>query len=339
MGFFDRLFGARPGHAGDARLSKAIEQVIEGTDPRLRALGETRERLAPAVSHALEFARGVAVRLPACIDMSPAAWDGTPMLRAMFARPADIARVLADSEDLREFLATPDALGLEAIHCIVASTRLERTVLGAAMEGDMLRQDVVQKTVSFGDYRLVGFSPSEEALRARIGEIVFEGLVIAALSAMVEGRHLQGEKLEARRRLLRARLQLMEKAGGGLDATLDAGMAPHADIAGLRTELAENEAELASLKEGPTGLHGILELLIGSLLEAEAILRPQTISLRLNAMNILVGPEEPEAATIELFEFSTVFKNRPRRAAFLAAFPRGLVAERRMDFGAALRRL
>lgn len=322
----------------DARLGEAIERVIEGTDPRLRALGEARARLAPAVSDALAFARGVADRLPPCIDMRPEAWDGTPMLRATFARPSDIVHVLSASEDLREFLATPDALGLETIHCIVASTRLERTVLGAAMEGDMLRQDVVQKTVSFGDFRLAGFSPSEEALRARIEEIVFEGLVIAALNAMVEGRHLQGEQLEARRRLLRARLQLLEK-GGGLDATLDAGVAQHVDIAQLRTELTDNEAELARLKEGPTGLHGILELLVASLQEAESILQPQTLSLRLNAMNILAGPEEPEVSTIELFEFSTVFRNRPRRVAFLASFPRRIVVERRMDIGAALRSL
>ncbi len=339
MGFFDRLFGSRTGVTQDARLDEAIERVIEGTDPRLRALGETRERLAPVVSHALEFARGVAARLPAGIDMSPAAWDGTPVLRAMFARPADIARVLSDSEDLREFLASPDALGLETIHCVVASTRLERTVLGAALEGDMLRQDVVQKTVSFGDFRLVGFSPTEDALRTRIGEFVFEGLVIAALGAMVEGRHLQGEQLEARRRLLRARLQLMEKGGAGLDATLDAGAAPHADIAQLRAELAGNEAELASLKEGPTGLHGVLELLVAALHEVEDILRPRTVSLRLNAMNVLAGQDDAEASTIELFECSTVFKNRPRRVAFLAAFPRGLVAERRMDIDAALRSL
>ena len=339
MGFFDRLFGNWRSTEQDVRLNEAIEQVIKGTDPRMRALGEVKSRLAPAVSRALDFARGMAARLPACIEMSPAVWDGTPMLRAMFARPADIAHTLSASEDLRDFLATPEALGVDPLYCVVASTRHERTVLGVAMEGDMLRQDVVQKTVSFGDFRLVGFSASEEMLRARIEEIVFEGLVIAALHVMVEGRHLQGEQLEARRRLLRARLQLMEKGGGGIDAALDAGMNRGVDIAELRAELADNEAELAKLREGPTGLHGILELLVASLQEAEPILQPQTLSLRLDAMNILVGAKAPEASDIELFEFSTVFKNRPRRVAFLASFPRSIIVERRMDIGAALRSL
>ena len=131
----------------------------------------------------------------------------------------------------------------------------------------------------------------------------------------------------------------MEKGGGGIDAALDAGMNRGVDIAELRAELADNEAELAKLREGPTGLHGILELLVASLQEAEPILQPQTLSLRLDAMNILVGAKAPEASDIELFEFSTVFKNRPRRVAFLASFPRSIIVERRMDIGAALRSL
>ena len=72
MGFFDRLFGNWRSTEQDVRLNEAIEQVIKGTDPRMRALGEVKSRLAPAVSRALDFARGMAARLPACIEMSPA---------------------------------------------------------------------------------------------------------------------------------------------------------------------------------------------------------------------------------------------------------------------------
>jgi len=153
MGFFDWLFGSGPCCEGNERLKVAIERVIEGTDPRIKGIGDAYERLSPVVAAALHYAHGLVGAMPPCIEMTPEAWGQSPMLRAMFARPGDVANTLSGSHDLREFLGSPQALGIETIHCVVAATRVERTVFGAAMEGDILREDVAQKTVGFSDFR------------------------------------------------------------------------------------------------------------------------------------------------------------------------------------------
>jgi hypothetical protein len=339
MGFFDRVFGSKDSHERDARLRETVERVIEGTDPRLKAIRDARKRLTPAVSKALDMAHDLVARFPPCIEMSPDTWGQSPMLRAMFVRPADITNTLSSSLDLREFLDTSEALGAETLHCVVAATRVERTVLGPALEGDALRHDVVQKTVGFNDFRLVGFSRSEEELRARIEDLVVEGLVVAALRDMAENRQQRGGQVESYRQLLLTRLRLMEQGGAGLDSMLDSEVPESADIERLRSQLAENEAELAALKSGPVGLRGVLERVLEGLHNAESIIQPEHVSLRLNAMNIVVGPDVPDASTIDLIEFSTVFPNRPRRVAFLASFPRQAVVKRHIDFDAALRPL
>jgi hypothetical protein len=337
MGFFDRVFGSKDSRERDERLRETVERVIEGTDPRLKAIRDVRKRLNPAVSHALDTAHDLVARFPPCIEMSPDTWGQSPMLRAMFGRPADIANTLSNSPDLREFLDTSEALGVETLYCVVAATRVERTVLAPALEGDKLRQDVVQKTVGFSDFRLIGFSRSEEELRARFEDILVEDLVVAALRDMAENRQQRGEEAGSYRQLLLTRLRLMEQGGAGLE--LDSEMPESADANWVRDQLAENEAELAKLKSGPAGLDGVLARVVEALHDAESIIQPTQISLRLNAMNIVVGPEVPDASTIELMEGSTVFPNRPRRVAFLASFPRQAVVRRRIDFDAALRPL
>lgn len=341
MGFFDWLFSSPlvgEDAAGGERLKHAVERVIEGTDPRLKVVSHAREKLTPAVAQALVFASKMAGSLPPCIEMTPAAWSQSALLRAMYVRPAEVASALSNSLDLRQFLGSPQAQGLQTVYCAIGATRVERTVLGVAMEGDMLRQDVAQKTVGFRDFRLVGFSPSEGALRARLEEVILEGLVLAALRTIADNKQ-RTDHLEMYRQLLRTRLRLVEQSGAGLDALLGERAHEERDLARLRHDLAENEAELNTLHEAGGGRAAALQPVIDALSNAEAVIRADQISLRLNSMNIIVGPEVESASTIDLLEFSTANPDRPRRVAFLVSFPRDAVVEHRIDLDAMLRSL
>lgn len=338
MGFFDWLFGSRACSEESERLKAAIERVIEGTDPRIRALDNACERLAPAVAEALDYAQGLVASLPPCIEMTPQAWERSPMLRAMFARPAEVANTLSSSPDLREFLGSPQALGIETVHCVLAATRVERTVFGPAMEGEILREDIARKTVGFDDFRLLGFSPTEALLRARIEEIVLEGLVLAALRAIADNRQ-HSEQLGTYRQLLLIRLRVLEQSGAGLDALHESHCREDRDIARLRRELAANDAGLTALKSNGSGFEAVLDSIVETLHNAKSVIGAQQLSLHLDSMNIVVGAEVPDALNIELIEFSTANPDRPRRVAFLASFPRRSVIERQIDFDAMLLRL
>lgn len=338
MGVLDWLFGSKARYEGDERLRAAVERVIDGTDPRIRAVDDARERLAPAVEHALTYVHDLVGLIPPSTEISPEAWTHSPLLRAMFVGPADVASTLSNSPDLREFLGSPQAMGMDVIHCVVGATRIERTVFGAAMDGDQLRQDVAQKTVGFNDFRLAGFSPTEAALRDRVEEIALEGLLLAALRDIAENRQ-RGEQLETYRQLLLTRLRLMEQSGAGLDAMLKSDSWQGRDLERLRGQLAENEAELATLKMAGSGFETTLELVIGALRNAESVIRPQRVSFRLNSMNILVGPDAADASTIELLEFSSINPEHPRRVTFPVSFSRYAVAERHVNFDAMLQML
>lgn len=335
MGFLDWLLG-KGGEVcdGDPRLAGAVARVIDATDPRLRLLDGVQERLCPAVTRALAYADQVAAALPPCIDTTPDNWSASPVLRAFFVRPADVAAALRDSHDLQDFLASPAGSALDRVCCVVAATRSEQTVLGTALDGDIVRHDVEQKTVSFRHFRLFGFAATEEALRQRIADTVLEGLVIAALRE-INSRQQQGDRLAFAQRLLSGRLELMEKSRAGLDA-LECGSWKGRDIERLRDSLAANAAELAAHHSAGSGLDATLEGVIRTLEAADAVIRAEKLSLSLDAMNIVVPEGRPDAAIVPLLEFSTATAGSSRRVAFLASVPRHAVAERKLDLAAGM---
>lgn len=336
MGFFDRLFSSRESSADNGRLKAAVDRVIEGTDPRLKAISGARERLLPAVEHALAYAHDIIARIPAGIELVPENWSASPLLKAFFTRPADIAETLSVSQDLREFLKTDQALGVETLFAVVAATRVERTVLGSVMEGDILRQDVAQKAISFTDFRVTAFCRSEAEIRRTLEDFVLEQLVLAALRDIANSKQ-RSEQLGAYRQLLLTRLRLLEQSGAGGNDVLDSERHESTDLDRLRSQLAANEVELNDLKPAGAHLESYLNPVVEALHSAESIIQPKVISLRLNAMNILVGPDASDASEITLVEFSTLNPDRPRRVGFLVHFPRSSIVERAVDLDALLR--
>lgn len=338
MGLLDWLFGTPRGAcAGDARRDEALAQLIDAVDPRLRLVGTARERLCPAVATALDYADGVAASLAPCVDTRPAAWAASPVLRAFFVRPADVAETLATSQDLQDFLASPVAIDVAQVYCVIAATRSEQTVLGPALDGDILRQDVQQTAVSFRHFRLFAFSASDGAMRRRVADIVLEGLVLAALRRVAE-RQQEGERLAFAQRLLAGRLQLIEQSRAGLDA-LEPDSWRGRDIDSLRARLAANSAELHALEAAGNGLEATVDTVVQTLADAATLIRAEPLCLHLDAMNIVVPPEHAGARAVPLLEFSTATPGTSRRVAFCATFPRSAVAERRMDWDAGMRML
>jgi hypothetical protein len=337
MAFFEWLFGKRDAAEGeDERVRATIDKVIETVDPRLKAVSNARERLRPSVVSALEWAQGGIARLPPSFELSEANWSGSPLLRAFFVRPADVADALARSQDLREFLAGSEALGSETLYGILAATRVERTVLGSALQNGMLRQDVAQRTVSFRDFRVAGFTRTEAEIRRGLEDFVVEQAVLAALRE-ISGNRERSDQLDAYRQLLQMRLRLFEQGEEGCDPLRDTADRQPADLDRLKSELAANEAELSALRSGNIGFDGVLETVSGALDRVREIVAPQRIALRLNAMNIVVGEEETNAADIELVEFSTLNPDRPRRVGFFVHFSRFSVPERKVDLDALMR--
>jgi len=89
----------------------------------------------------------------------------------------------------------------ESVFALLIMELRERNVLGVALEGDQLRRDVAQVTVSFTKHRLVDPTATEDETRRLLKRRAFDHLLTLALGGIAES-HGERSDLEHERTLL-----------------------------------------------------------------------------------------------------------------------------------------
>lgn len=230
MGILD-WFNNRPGQFNldpdaDAAVLWGIDKAITLTNPRLKLISGCEKRLAPAVEKTINYLRATATTLPALHTLSAHTWSTDPALRAFFAAPTDIPKVLGRSGNLRTlFDKFPE---LDEACVVLGMAFKEQRVFGMALHGETVQRDVAQICVNFSDHRARICGRDESRLRRLIGAEVFEHLVAHALAEIGEERSERRE-LQENRSLIRARLRLLQQHGPGLGAMFGEAPRPSAN--------------------------------------------------------------------------------------------------------------
>ncbi len=289
MGIFDWIRGGT--HArDDAGAAEVLEHLVQLTNPRLRFARRYRARLMPAVQAAMNYARSLVASVPPSRDASPAAWQSDSCLRAFFATPDDIARAFSRSPELRAWFDTNPAA--QEVHVVLSMLLTERRTLGVTLESGVMRRDVPQTTVSFGDYRARICGRSESDLREEIERRVVDQLALAGLAIATQDES-QREVLEQERALLRARLRLLEQQGSGMSA-LGLRVNPElGQLARIKIDLAVNEENLRSFAGGAETLEYQLESLRRVLGNPAEHFFLSAKRMRVDRMNVVLDEDSP----------------------------------------------
>ena len=323
MGLLTRLFGSNAASDSSgtkdsrARLDEMIDRAV-AMNPRLRMARRYRERLGEAVSTSLTHIDDLTGLLPAPHEASMAAWAHDPLIRTFFATPEDMPKAFSRSEELRaHFVQNSDAT--EA-YATLGMAMYERHVLGVALEGDAVRHDVSQTTLSFSDHRISVCSTSDAGLREEITRRLIDQLALEGLARLAADRR---DLVAKGRELLEARVSLLERRGAGMRSVV--GEAPVADIdelAQLETQIAENASSLAALRV-PTE---VIELQLDRV--CEVFFHPadhiyvEKRCLRLDLMNVVRNDDTQASRDIE-FRVARIPGDPPRMRAFtLVRLPR-----------------
>jgi hypothetical protein len=302
MGLLDRLFGRQPAAAEDPLLGKALDRTVEVVEPKLALARDWRNRLAPGVAAAVEIARTGAQCLQQMHDLAAARWSDDPLLRAAFANADSVNQVLARMRELQRHFRQPTA-GPEAYAVLGMAFEL-RKVLGAALVGDRLQQDVEQTQASFGDHRMRIVAASADELRQAAGRQIFNELLLAVTRELAR-TDKRRQELNVERAMLQARLRMLEHNEHALledvgrdDDTTD----PLAERAEMQHRLDEITAAMASYGGGAEGLDRQLEIVRDTLLSAREVVRIETVALRLDAMNTVVDGAGGSGAPVEFVQ-------------------------------------
>lgn len=297
MTWFTELFTSNSPPA-DPQIIDIVEQAINVVDPRLRAVDNYQKLLLPAAQKAWEHVCNITRHMPEPVLVTANAWSSTPLIRALFATPQDINAIFSQSEELQEIANTVQGKLHPELTGLLVVQRQEFTRLGVATEGDTVRHDVPQKTISFKDHRVVGPVANPSNLRREIKRRALHQIFLTALDK-IQAILAERQHLEDQRSMLQNRLRLLQQQRGELSDMLQSIKAPPAPPE-LAAQLADNVAILMKNRASLDTLDDYLHLLADTLTHSADVVHANRISLTLNSMNILETAGTENTATIEL---------------------------------------
>jgi hypothetical protein len=301
-------------------IERAIQRVVDGTDPRLRGLINYRKRLRPAVEKAVVHVLAMVDDLPEPAEISRRAYSVDPCLRAFFVSSSHLLEVIGNSKAIRDYIRnTTDTLPDE-IFGVLAMEWKEKNVFGMELVGDTVQRDVAQVAVSFFNHRYVGPSGNETETRRQVAIRIFDYLIEQALARIVAARSKRTE-LKQQQRLLKRKLDTMKSGNWGLKPMFGKTETPEPDHVALESEIKAIEAQLFELGAGPRSLEACCENIDETLGRPADWVAQRKIDLKLDDMLIKVDAASTRRANqLELTElFSSTGE---RRVVMPGRFPR-----------------
>ena len=321
--FLQSIFSAASGPSGkndDATIRAAIERVVDGTDPRLRAVRRYQHKLRGAVECAIDHAVTLIDQLPPAIDASHRSFVASPQLRAAFASPDRLRETLSFSKHTRNYQQQSAGPLPAELYAVLGMERVEKTVLGIELHGDLVRRDVPQITVSFCNQRLACLTDSEQATRRELIQRAFDSLIEVALDNLTTIRAHRRQLEQRHRELLQQKASALHSARLGLDSLLESTGPNLADAGNIERQLWDLEAELGKVRAGSATLDHLLARIIVTLSKPDKHLRLEPVALTLDHMNIKVSPGSSRPGNALSFNEALLGKDR-RLTVLLVRFP------------------
>jgi hypothetical protein len=285
-----------------AMIQAAIERVVDGTDPRLRAVRHYRRKLRAPVERTIDYVMAQISVLPPPIEAGRRGFITDPHLRALFASPEQLLETLSFSPAMRNYRQRSNGSCPPELYAALRAERIERNTLGIAMQGDQLQREVPQVAVLFKEPRVVFPNPSEAETRRELLHGMFDYLIEGALRHLLSLRARKQELEKRQRHLLQNKAGVLKSAGLGLESLLgEAGSSPSPDRAAIERQLEDIQTELSRIRADTATLDHHLALVAETLSEPEQHFRLDPVSLTLDHMNVKVEPGSARASNTLTF--------------------------------------
>ncbi|UCE89585.1 MAG: hypothetical protein JSW10_01740 [Pseudomonadota bacterium] len=195
----------------DAIVIEAIENVIDGTEPRIRLVPGYRKQLHQAVAGALAYVDALVEQIPEAIGFNKRAFGCDARVNAFFASADEMRQLFSASSQLRECVDAPDGCGRPECFALLCMRMEEKSRLGVELNGEIIKRDVPQTVVNFSEHKLLAPGATEQQVRQGLRRCMFDALVTHVLEVVLAERANHGapedprQVLEARRRALHTR--------------------------------------------------------------------------------------------------------------------------------------
>jgi hypothetical protein len=250
----DRLRG-RYERLDEQDIERAIEIILDETDPRLRLVRGYRRKLRKPVIRSLAYVGGMVTRIPGPFAVSRKTYSSDPQVNALFGSADDIDALFARSRALRGYFRDwPDC---ERVFVPLAMYRQEKRVMGMTLDGDIVRRDVARTAVNFSGHRLGVCAASEAELLDKLKWRGIHNLAVAALENITREK-TRTAQLEEQRTLLKIKLRDIQAQRRGLDVLAESPGKDENEWHALRQRLEDTGRQLEQARTGLATLEDYL---------------------------------------------------------------------------------
>ncbi|HRX71396.1 MAG: hypothetical protein KDJ22_15475 [Candidatus Competibacteraceae bacterium] len=311
----------KPGKFDEALIRSAIERVVDGTDPRLRAVRHYQRKLRDAVEQAIEFVVAFVDTFPPAVELSRRSFTTDPRVRALFASPEQLREVISFSQGMLGYLDQNPGPLPETLYAVLVAERVEKNIIGMDLQGDLMRRDVVQTVVNFHDPRVS--LPTDSATESRHNAMnrVFDYLVEIALQRLLSTRSRKQQLEQQQRLLLQKKAQLYKASTLALEPLMEIRVPAAPDAGALEKQLQEIETELTHIRISSATIENHLAKVAATLREPEKHLRLERVILHLNHMNVKMSANSRHNTNMLEFDEIVLRQDARRFTMLFARFP------------------
>ncbi len=282
-----------PADSEQRLLGAAIEAVVDGTDPRLRAVPHYQEHLREATQNTLRHVRHMAGQLGEPVALTRANFAADARVHLLFSRADAITDLLRTSPELRQLKA--DQPFASEYYGVLTAKREEKHVLGMKMMGEVLQNDVPQTVLNFKEHRLLALSSSPTDSLIQIKRSAFTYVVQRALAAVTALKNHNGD-LAAH--LLQERFVALAQYHGNLEPGVLPKLPTPVDCA-TQDRISALDERLQACLAAPCSLDDYLRVVVEAIAHPERCLQQGHYSPRVDRMGVVLGAAEAEQVGAE----------------------------------------
>lgn len=177
-----------------AGLRSAVETIVEGTDTRLRAIGNYQKRLRDSARILLEYIDGLVSDMPTAVELCQRSYSDNSLVNTVFSNSDAMHQLFSRSLSVQNFFNDVENLQHQEVFALLFMDRTERSILGAEMRGEIILKEVPQTSVSFSGHQLIAAQPSEDDARKVLKTTLFESVIHQLKQQITRLRHGQTEE-------------------------------------------------------------------------------------------------------------------------------------------------
>jgi hypothetical protein len=158
-------------------VAEAIDEIVQGTDARVRAVYNYKDSLRTGTRGLLEHIDGIVGQISGAIKLSRKSFVYDHQVSSLLGSMKEVQKLCEESDDIQEYLKAIHPATQESFYALLFMNCHEKVVFGDELRGDVIQRDVKQTSVYFSGHRFLAPAADELDVRLALKYILFENVV------------------------------------------------------------------------------------------------------------------------------------------------------------------